>query len=293
MIQELTNEFYALIPHNLGSGYRGKMTELLLDSKEKIDQKEYDLDTLLDAKAIGATLTSDSTYDQYKSLNTDFEYIDKSDTLFKWLNDLVQKTRASNHRFLGKIVLLNAWKIARNKERDIFLKRAKEISKECGKQVIPDQMTDLVKKRSDVYDEDLFKKANIIPLFHGTRTQNITGILNKGLLIRPSGVVITGAMYGASCIYFSSNSSKSVNYCSVKSSYWANGNDRNAFLFISDCALGKQIMARGPYQYTNSNIKPNHSVWAKGGQSGVINDEMMLYGTTQHNLRYFLEFTCE
>ncbi len=64
-------------------------------------------------------------------------------------------------------------------------------------------------------------------------------------------------------------------------------------MFLNDCILGNQEVARGSYQYTEKNIKPKHSVWAKGGQSGVINDEFMLYNTEQHNIRYFLEFTCE
>jgi poly [ADP-ribose] polymerase len=203
---------------------------------------------------------------------------------------MIQDTKASNHRHMGKLVLLNAWKIKRKNERDIFLKSAEEIAKGCGKQVIPDNMDWLVKNRTDVYDKDLFRNANVIPLFHGTRTQNVTGILKKGFLIRPSGVVICGAMYGHS-IYKSSNSTKSASYSSIRSSYWAGGKDDRAFLFISDCALGNQLIARGAYQYSLNNIHPHHSVWAKGGQSGVINDEMMLYRTDQHNVRYLLEFT--
>lgn len=293
-VLDITNQFYSLIPHNLGSGSRGKMEHLLLNSNDKINQKEYDLDTLLDAKAIGATLVSNSVYDQYKSLDTDFNYIDKNNLLFSWLNSMIQDTRANNHRQLGKIVLLNAWDIQRKYERDTFTARAKVIAKECGKQVIPEQMNKLVRARADVPDHDLYKNANVIPLFHGSRTQNITGILKKGLLIRPSGVVITGSMYDSSgAIYKSANSTKSINYTSINSSYWSKGTDDRAFLFISDCALGRQLMARGPYGYNLKNISPNHSVWAKGGFGGVINDEMILYRTDQHNLRYLLEFTCK
>lgn len=290
-IVELTNEFYALIPHNLGVGARGKMTELLLDTKDKINKKEYDLDTLLDAKAIGATLQSNSILDQYNSLDTSFDFIDKNDQLFIWLNAMIQETRASNHKFLGKVLLLNAWKIQRNNEKNTFLKTANKIAGECGKQVIPNQMITLVKNRIDVEDQKLFENANVIPLFHGTRTQNITGILKNGMLIRPSGVVITGAMYG-NAIYKSSSSTKSINYTNIKSSYWAGGKDNKAFLFLSDCALGKQLIADCPNHYSENSIKPNHSVWAKGGRSGVINHEMMLYNTNQHNLKYLLEFSC-
>ena len=288
---DLTNQFYSLIPHNLGAGARGQMTHLLIDSVDKINNLDYELDTLLDAKAIGATLTSNSVYDQYKSLDTEFSFIEPGGPRFSWLNKLIQDTRASNHRGLGKIILLNAWDIQRNNEREGFLKRAKEIAPQCGRQVIPDQMR-IVRDRTDVYDKTLFEKANVIPLFHGTRAQNITGILKQGMLIRPSGVVITGAMYG-SAIYKSSSSSKSINYTNIKSSYWAQGSDDRAFLFLSDCALGNQYIARGSGQYTLRSIAPCHSVWAKGGQSGVINDEMMLYRTDQHNLRYLLEFTCK
>lgn len=287
----LTNQFYGLIPHNLGAGARGKMEHLLLDTVEKINQKEYDLDTLLDAKVIGATLTSDSTYDQYKSLDTEFSFIEHKDPIFSWLDRLVHDTRASNHNHLGKIVLLNAWAVMRNGERDKFLIRAKQIAGQCGRQVIPPQLSSLVPQRTDVYDKELFKSANIMPLFHGTRSQNITGIIKQGMLIRPSGVVISGAMYG-NAIY-KGFSSKSINYTNIRSSYWANGNDDKAFLFVSDCALGNQFIAKSSGQYSLKSIDPNHSVWAKGGLSGVINDEFMLYRTDQHNIRYLLEFTCQ
>ncbi len=290
---ELTNQFYGLIPHNLGAGARGKMVQLLIDTEQKVAVLEDELDTLLDAKALGATLTSNSVYDQYRSLDTEFEFINHNNPMFDWLNHLVQDTRASNHSYLGRVVLLNAWEIQRNNERNRFIQRAQQIASECGRQIIPDQMKSLVHKRTDVYNTDLFYKANIIPLFHGTRSQNITGILKSGLLIRPAGVIITGAMYGSEAIYKSPSSSKSINYTNIKASYWAHGSDDRAFLFISDCALGKQFMAKTPGQYTLKSIAPYHSVWAKGGQSGVINDEIMLYRTDQHNLRYLLEFTCQ
>ena len=290
-IEQLTNEFYSLIPHNLGSGYRGVMSELLLDSVDKIAKKEYDLDTLLDAKALGVNLVSDSTYTQYQSLQTDISYIEPSDPLFNWCNSMIQDTRASNHSHLGKIVLLNAYKINRAGEKDIFNKRTREIAKECGQQVIPHQLKKLVADRNDVEDVDMYKNANVMPLFHGSRTENFTGILKKGLLIRPSGVVLCGSMYGNGI--YAGLSTKSINYTSIKNSYWSKGSSDSAFLFIKDCALGNQKIATGSNQYSKKNISPNHSVWAKGGQSGVINDEFILYDTNQHNLRYLLEFTCK
>lgn len=289
---DLTNQFYGAIPHNLGSGARGQMTELILDSVQKIAVKEDDLDTLIDAKSIGAVLSSNSKVDdQYRSLNTDFKYIDKSSDLFNWISRMLTETRASNHRYLGNIKLLNAWAVDRYSERESFLKIVSNLSSETKKAPLPDAIKHLVPIRPDLDDScKLYSKTNTLPLWHGTRTQNVTGILTKGLLIRPAGAIITGAMYGNS-IYLAPQASKSVNYSSLSSSYWAKGNDKVAYMFIADAALGNPLMARGPYQYTPTNIKPNHSVWAKGGQSGVINDEVMIYNTKQFNLRYLVEFS--
>lgn len=289
-IEELTNEFYSLIPHNLGSGSRGQMSHLLLDDISKINQKEYDLDTLLDAKSIGNSLISDSIYDQYKSLDTDLDYIDSSSSLFGWLSDMVLNTRAKNHNYLRTIKVLNAWKVNRAGENSVFENRMNQIAKEVKtRQPLPVGYRDLMVRRPE--NRRVFSQANVLPLFHGTRTQNISGIFKKGLLIRPSGVVITGAMYGNS-LYMAKNSTKSINYTSINTSYWAKGNDNKAFLFLADCVLGNQLIANGPYQYSKQNISPHHSVWAKPNRSGIINDEFMLYDTNQHNIKYVLEFTC-
>jgi len=77
-------------------------------------------------------------------------------------------------------------------------------------------------------------------LWHGSRTVNISNILKTGLKIRPAGVQLTGAMYGSEAIYFASMSTKSINYTSINTSYWAQGNDSVAYMFLNDCALGNQ-----------------------------------------------------
>ncbi len=292
-IENLTNDFYTLIPHNLGQGSRGKMEHLLLDDINKIVQKEDDLDTLLDAKAIGASLTSSSVDDQYKSLNTDFDFIDKQSDLFKWLISMVRDTRASNHRHLGDIILLNAWSIKRNGEFNTFLNTTEKIAKEYGKQVVPDVLNKLVKNRLDVektYD-DLYKKANVVPLFHGSRSPNIGLIIRHGLQIKPSNVVLTGSMFGSGA-YFGL-SSKACNYTSINKSYWSQGSDDKAFMFIADVGCGNQKIATGPQNFSENTIRPHHSVWAQGGKSGVINDEFILFNTKQYSLKYLLEFTCK
>jgi hypothetical protein len=153
----------------------------------------------------------------------------------------------------------------------------------------------LVKERPDVPKElqGIYQKANILPGWHGTRRANMIGITTKGLLIRPSGVAHAGSMFGDS-IYWATQSTKSINYTDVRGSYWAQGTNKTAYLFLADVAFGNYKMANGSYFYTLQNIKPNHSVFAQGGKSAVINDEIMTYTPTgpgqQHCIRYIIEF---
>ena len=138
--------------------------------------------------------------------------------------------------------------------------------------------------------EDLYDKANILPLFHGTRTPNFQKILSSKLMMRKPGFTVAGAMYDSVGGLYFGFSSKSINYSSVQGSYWGSGTDKSGFLFLSDVALGKQEVAKGSYPYTLEGIKPAMSVWAKGGKSGVINDEFIVFTESQNWLRYVIEF---
>jgi hypothetical protein len=294
-ILSVTNQFYATIPHNLGSGYRGQMTELLIDDLMKVAKLEDTLDNLLDAKDLGAVLSTGSNIDdQYNSLDTEFKYIEHSSELFQWINRMVQETRASNHNHYGKFRLLNVWSVNRCNERQAFLKNVEVIAQKCSNISPPKSIKDLISIRPD-FDNSCkdYIKSNTWPLFHGTRTQNLTGILKKGFLIRPAGSIVQGNMYDLNGgLYFSQMSSKSVGYSSLSNSLWSRGGDMVAYLFLNDILMGSPLLASGPKQYTEQNISPHNSVWAVGGKSGVINDEMIVYNTKQSNLRYLLEFDC-
>lgn len=295
-LQDLTNEFYAEIPHNLGQGSRGQMTHLLLNDVIKIAQKDQDLDDLLDAKSVGAVSASNDIEAKFNSLNCEYKYVDHLDPEFKWIQAIMEGTKASNHHYLGKIILLDAWRMQRNKEKDTFIKNAEKVAFNCGTQVVPDLLKKYLSDRPYSYSEliQLYKKANVLPLWHGTRASSLIGITKNGLLIRPSGAVISGSMYGDG-VYFG-NCSKSVNYTNIKSSYWANGQDDTAFMFLLDVSLGNQKIATGSYQYNKRNIAPYHSVWAKGGHSGVINDEFIVYDPAGPNQQFMVthivKFTC-
>ena len=294
-LNKLTSSYYSNIPHVLPRTINADL--LRFDDMTKITKAQDILDVFADAKNVSAVISKKSAVDsQYATLNAGLEYIDPKDPTFKWLEAMIMETRASNHAGLGKLKIHKVFKLARANEDKYFMETAEKIAKECGKFSPSSVYSNLVKKRPDVPKElqELYQKANILPGWHGTRRANMVGITTKGLLIRPSGVIHAGSMYGDG-IYWAVHSTKSINYCDVRGSHWAQGNNKTAYLFLGDVAFGNQEMAGGSKMYTKKNISPNHSVWAKsGGNSGLYNDELITYTASgagqQHALRYIIEF---
>jgi poly [ADP-ribose] polymerase len=293
-LNKLTNLYYSNIPHNFGYT-RINADALRLDDDVKIDKAFDILDVFGDAKNVQSVISKKSAVDsQYATLNAELEWVDPTDPTWKWIDTMIHETRASNHGSLGKLKTHKIYKVRRNGEEAAFLKNAEEIAKECGKHAPSSVYASLVKSRPDIPKDlqDLYKKANICPGWHGTRRANMIGITTKGLLIRPSGVTHAGSMYGDG-IYWATNSTKSINYCDVRGSYWAQGTNKTAYLFLGDVAFGNQKIAGGSHFYNKSNIKPYHSVFAKAG-GAVYNDELITYSPTgphqQHALRYIIEF---
>lgn len=294
-LNKLTNMYYSNIPHNFGYS-RINADVLRLDDDSKLDKAFDILDVFSNAKDVEKVISKKSAVDsQYATLKADLEWLDQQDPTWKWIDTMLHETRAHNHSFLGKLKTHKIFKLNRSGEDKDFLASAEEIAKECGKHSPSETYSKFVKTRPDISKElqDLYKRANICPGWHGTRRANMIGITTKGLLIRPSGVIHAGSMYGDG-IYWATNSTKSINYCDVKGSYWAQGNNKTAYLFLGDVAFGNYKMASGSHLYNKQNIKPCHSVFAKAGASGVINDEIITYNPTgknqQHSLRYIVEF---
>jgi poly [ADP-ribose] polymerase len=303
-IADLTNSFYAAIPHNLGTGSRGQMSHLLLDDLDKIMGKEDDLDTLLDAKSVGAALNVDAQVDaQYQELNADLEWLDHAGDEFKFLAEYFLKSKVRHHGYENARVK-NIWRIERkDKARDHFLSNAERIASECGKHNFVKETTWLNKnvtrwtpaKRPDLDKKmrKLYHDANVWLCWHGTRSANVVGITKRGLLVRPAGAVHTGSMYGDGK-YFAWQSTKSLNY--TDGGYWTGGRRSNStrYMFGLDVALGEMHVAPRSHFYRKAPAG-FHSVYGKARSSGVMNDEMITYDfnqkDTQSRIRFLFEIT--
>jgi len=295
-LNKLTSQYYSNIPHVLP--HRINADLLRFDDDPKIDKALDILDVFMDAKNVQAVISRKSAVDsQYATLKADLEYVEVGSPVWKWIDTMMLCTRASNHGSLGKLKTHKVFRVNRNGEEKNWLSTSEDIAKECGKYVPSEVYAKYLDKREDL-DKDiakLYKNANILPGWHGTRRANMIGITTKGLLIRPSGVIHAGSAFGDG-IYWATNSTKSMNYCDCKGSYYAaGGSSKTAYLFLADVAFGNQKIVAGSHFYSKSSIKPNHSVWAKsGGGSGLYNDELITYTPTgsgqQHRIRYIVEF---
>ena len=129
--------------------------------------------------------------------------------------------------------------------------------------------------------------------WHGSRNENWFNIMQSGLLIRPSGAVHTGSMFGDG-IYFADKAQKSIGYSSLRGSYWAHGGDNKAFLALYDVHLGKQkeILHHDSSCYKLSqkvmDAEGFNSVFAKGG-ADLRNNEFIIYRAEQCTISHLIE----
>lgn len=147
------------------------------------------------------------------------------------------------------------------------------------------------KKQSSLFESLPNMKKEL--LWHGTRNENVISILQKSLMIRPAGAIITGAMFGNAC-YFANKAIKALGYTSARGSYWARGNNDCGYLFVFEVIVGNQ---KHIYNHNSSCYKLNEkdlkaegfdSVYAHGG-ADLKNDEFMIYNPSKCRIKYIIE----
>lgn len=142
---------------------------------------------------------------------------------------------------------------------------------------------------TQAYQEKAKKIGNTMELWHGTGAANILSILRKGLFcpnVHGTGIRISGRMFGDG-VYFSDISSKSSQYLS-----FSGGASDRSFMFLADVALGNTFHPDRYFQYGSNSIqqgRKHDSIFAQGGKSGVVNNEMIVWNTDQINIRYLCE----
>lgn len=138
------------------------------------------------------------------------------------------------------------------------------------------------------FEEDGLNIGNIMELWHGTRAGNLLSILKSGFVIPPSNAAhCTGRLFGNG-IYFSDQSTKSLNYAY---GYWSGSRDNNCYMLLNHVAMGKAYTPRG---HSERLPKAGYdSTFVKAGTNGVINNEMIIYRTSQVNPLFLCQFNSD
>ena len=146
-----------------------------------------------------------------------------------------------------------------------------------------------IETMSKAFEDNGRKIGNIMRLWHGTKASNMLSILKSGMMIPRSGgsIHITGRLF-CDGLYFSDQSTKSIRYAT--GAWGGSGYNDRKFMFLADVAMGNSHTPKG---YCNNYKMPKgyDSCFAKGGISGVQNNEMIVYNLFQVNPIYILEFT--
>jgi len=151
-------------------------------------------------------------------------------------------------------------------------------------------------KTQKAYDE-FFEKVEDkkTELFwHGSRNENWMSILENGLVLRPANAVITGKMFGYG-LYFADKFRKSLNYTSLRGSYWTGGSAKDGFLALYEVHVGKQLHIKNHkswcYELTEKNLKKRgdyDSLFAEGG-ADLRNNEYIIYNHAQCTVKYLVQ----
>ena len=149
-----------------------------------------------------------------------------------------------------------------------------------------------IRSMSKAHAERGARLGNYMRLWHGTRAGNLLSIMRSGLQVPPaSSPHVTGRMFGDG-IYGSDCSTKALNYAVGAAPGQRNssvgGDDDSCFAFLADFATG--VVHEPPTSGCNLPAPGSHSSWARAHETGLLNDEMIVYDSAQVRPVFLAEF---
>ncbi|KAI0820615.1 poly polymerase catalytic domain-containing protein [Trametes gibbosa] len=188
--QELTGQYYSIIPHVFG-----RDRPIVIDNLERLKKELELVDALGDMEVASKLIASSIPRDaegrpvnpidgHFRSLQlSKMDPVPRGGTEFSALEAYTRDTHGSTHRHYG-VEVLQAFRVEREYETEAWMK--------AGYGNMPE--------------------GERLLLWHGSRTTNFAGILKQGLRIAPPEAPVTGYMFGKG-VYFADMMSKSANYC--------------------------------------------------------------------------------
>jgi len=269
----LLEEYLSLIPQKVGSK-RGWYETFFNNENTFASQADF-------LKQLGESLAlreerrkAAIAAEQEASKNGDVDLDAKYAKLFKLKIDLLEDAK----EFKRIERMFDSKKAGYHSSGHLKLKKVFALKDEDGKKA---------------FDAKAKKIGNVQELWHGTRAFNVLSIMRQGLIVAPvsgTSIRINGRLFSTGC-YFSDQSTKSLNYAF---GYWDGGpRDNRCFMFLADVAMGNTHHAERHRSYQDGHIQRSgkfDSIFAEGGKSSVMNNEMIVWNTDQINMKYLCEF---
>ncbi|CAE8693806.1 unnamed protein product, partial [Polarella glacialis] len=202
-LQDLSSDFYTLIPHDFGFQ---NLASFVINTKDTLKAKLLMLEALADIELATKLLTSGSCPGlenpldaHHRKLKCNFTPLMSSSDEWKLMELYMKNTHGATH---------SAYELKLHQLFD--LDRQGEV------------------ERFEVNRKD----SNRQLLWHGSRLTNWCGILSQGLRIAPPEAPVSGYMFGKG-VYFADSVSKSANYCCT------NKNNPRGVMLLCEVALGE------------------------------------------------------
>ncbi|KAK4463012.1 putative poly polymerase 2 [Cladorrhinum samala] len=231
-VEQLSNTFYSLIPHDFG-----RNRPPVINSSQMVKKEIELLESLSDMKDAALIMKLDKMdgdihrFDkQFQGLHMEeMEPLDSTSSEYINLSEYLMNTRGQTHGHTYEIESI--FRIERQGEKDRF-------------------------------DNSPYGKLNQNRrlLWHGSRCTNFGGILSQGLRIAPPEAPVSGYMFDKG-IYLADMASKSANYCC---SYLS---DNTALLLLCEAELGdpmQELLHSNSMAATHAKNKGMISTWGKG-----------------------------
>ncbi|CAN6693718.1 unnamed protein product [Malus baccata var. baccata] len=201
LIEQLSGEFYTVIPHDFGFK---KMRKFVIDTPQKLKHKlemvkalgEIEVTTKLLKDDTG--MQGDPLYSCYRSLHCELTPVGADSHEFDMINKYMRNTHAKRHSTYT-VDIVQIFRTSKEGEVERFRKFS--------------------------------GTKNRMLLWHGSRLTNWVGILSQGLRIAPPEAPVTDHMFGKG-VYFADMFSKSAKYCR------ASNGCTSGVLLLCEVALG-------------------------------------------------------
>jgi len=298
---DLTNQYMSNVPREIDRAQRGRgnLHRLVISSFERLEEQRKFLQLLRDAhltkgvfKAAASASTGGKEQIWYDGLNCLIDICEAGSADFKKVSDIFnnnQSKRNANWFSGGRstLKLKRVFKFTRNDTEKTFNAYSKKMAAKPG-------------------------AIGNIMAWHGTRTENLLGISQTGLLMPenlPRGIHISGKAFGLG-IYHAPNAAqiktihgvqtdgtngalKSMNYTSSRGAYYGSNNTSNsAFMYLQEVALGNGDVRTSPCwdKHRPNQWPKNDFIYAAaGGCSTLSHDELVTFSQDAQMFRYLLE----